>query len=81
MSRKSTTEFYDIHVSFLDYLKVARYARYIVKEIIGRILLGLCVTASYVLQAIALAQGVSAVFAQESLQTCMIWNGIAAICI
>lgn len=81
MSRKSTTEFYDIHVSFLDYLKVARYARYIVKEIMGRILLGLCVTATYVVQAISLAKGVGAVFAEESLQSCVTWYGIAAACI
>ena len=81
MNRQSTTEFYDIHVSFLDYLKVARYARYIVKEIMGRILLGLCVTATYVIQAIALAKGVGAVFAEESLQNCAVWYGIAAACI
>ena len=81
MSRKSTTEFYDIHVSFLDYLKVARYARYIVKEIMGRILLGLCVTATYVVQAVSLAKGVGAVFEEESLQSSVTWYGIAAACI
>lgn len=81
MERKSTTEFYDIHVSFLDYLKVAKYARYITKEIVCKILQGLLVTASYVFQAIALAQGVGSVFARTDIKKCLLWYGIVIACI
>ena len=46
-----------------NYIKVAGFIRYIKKEIIIKILLGLCVTATYVAQAVCLARGTSYVFA------------------
>lgn len=66
-----TKKFVDIHVSFGDYLKVAKYAVYIKPEIIRKTLLGLLESASYVLQAVCLAKIVEAVFQKTEWQQLM----------
>lgn len=68
-------------VSYTDYLKVTKYAVYIKKELVIRVLLGLVVTGSYVLQAVMLARGVSSVFAGADFRSSARFFMVAAACI
>lgn len=50
-----------------NYLRVARFSKYIQKELIFKVFLGLCITATYVIQAVFLAKGTALVFEREFL--------------
>ena len=67
MNRAVNRQFVDIHVSFMDYLQVAKYAVYIKTEILTKILLGLVESASYAVQAVFLAFIVNDVFREREL--------------
>ncbi len=68
-------------VSYGDYIKVARYAVFIKNEIAIRVLLGLLVTASYVLQSVLLARGINTVFEKGSWNTSLRYFLPVILCI
>ena len=69
------------YISFAGYIKVARYARYIRPELVKKVLLGLCVTATYVAQAVLLARGVSAALAKETFSQPAAYFLLVLVCI
>ena len=79
--KRYQVELEDVNVHFSDYLKVAKYAGYIKKEIILRTVLGVVQTASYVLQAVFMALGTAAVFDGTSMAKAAGFFGIVFLCI
>lgn len=63
------------------YLRIAKYCRYIKKEIIIKIILNILVTGTYVLQAILLAKGTAAVFAGEPFRIVLSFYSVVIFCI
>ena len=70
-----------VKVSYHDYLNVAKYSRYIVGDIVLRVLLGMVETASFVLQAVMLSMGVGSVFNGTDFGTATMYFLVAAACI
>lgn len=68
-------------IKMQHYLRVAGFIRYIKKDIVLKILLGLCVTASYVVQALCLSRGIALVFQRSGLKQAVIWYFMAGACI
>ncbi len=60
-----------------NYLKVAGFVRYIKKELVLRVLIGLLITGTYVAQAIMLARGTTHVFAGDSAGMAVMYYIIA----
>ena len=69
------------YISFAGYIKVARYARYIRPELVKKVLRGLCVTATYVAQAVLLARGVSAALAKAAFSQTAAYFLFVLVCI
>ena len=69
------------YISFAGYIKVARYARYIRPELVKKVLLGFCVTATYVAQAVLLARGVSAALAKAAFSQTAAYFLFVLVCI
>lgn len=60
------------------YIRVAKFTKYIKKELLIKILLGLCVTGTYVIQAICLAKGTALVFSRAKFQEIVLFYVSAA---
>ncbi|MCQ2500316.1 MAG: ABC transporter ATP-binding protein/permease [Lachnospiraceae bacterium] len=67
-----------MQINLQHYLRVAGFIRFIKIEIFLKIFLGLCVTATYVLQAICLSRGIALVFAHSSFENAILWYLLAA---
>ncbi|NLH02133.1 MAG: ABC transporter ATP-binding protein, partial [Clostridiales bacterium] len=67
--------------NFAGYLRVAKYAKYIGKELAVKVLLGVCVTGTFVLQAVLLARGTGAVFDKAPFSTVFAFYMLVIICI
>lgn len=61
-----------------NYLRVASFNRYIWKELLCRLLLSLCVTATWVIQAICLSRGTARVFERAPFWQAAFWYLTAA---
>lgn len=81
MMREKNNEIETNDINFAGYLKVARYAKYIEKELVFKVFLGLVVTGTYVVQAVCLARGVGAVFDQASFGKILLYFSVVAVCI
>lgn len=67
--------------NFAGYLRVAKYAKYIGKELAVKVLLGVCVTGTFVFQAVLLARGTGAVFDKAPFSTVFAFYMLVIICI
>ncbi len=81
MAKEKVFAYEDVNVSYGDYLKVARYALHIKKELFYEVLIGLAITGLYVLQAVLLSLGVGSVFAGKSFSVCCSYFLGIVICI
>jgi len=81
MSRQENTGEVKSYINFTGYLKVAKYSKYITKELILKVLLGLSVTATYVAQAILLARGAGSVFDGAEFSRTIIYYLMVIACI
>jgi ATP-binding cassette subfamily C protein CydD len=81
MSKQENTSEVKSYINFAGYLKVAKYAKYITKELILKVLLGLSITATYVAQAILLAMGAGSVFDGAEFSRTVIFFLLVIVCI
>lgn len=69
------------YISLGGYLKVAQYAKHISKELVIKIILGLCITGTYVAQAVLLAKGVGSVFGMAPFRHALVFLLLVVVCI
>ena len=69
------------YISWGDYIRVARFAGTIKKELLGKIALGLLICGTYVVQAILLGKGSAAVFASRTFGGASVFYAFVLVCI